>query len=276
MDAYKELKYNFDGIKNTIFNYSSKGIIYNDTLKLEKALEEDDLDAVKYFVEKLRVWYNENLGLILTNQFVQNKEDHRKANRFLKEIEPRIQMIDSLDTNNGNLDTSNIDSPPLNFFISHKSEDADFGNIIRQLLLNIGIKNNQIIFTSNPMNKIPFGEDIFDYLRQKITQNTYVIYLISDNYFNSSACLNEMGASWVMQADNAKLFLPDFNHNNPSYISSCVNPSKMGIVLDGNLHCKNGLVPMMEKIASLVNVDIEHADMYSFIDLTCEELKKLK
>lgn len=275
MDAYTELKYNFDGIKETLFQYISEGIIANYALKLEIALQDNDLGATKYYVKKLSEWYEENLGVIITNQFVPCKEDHRKASRFLKEIDPKIQLIDFLDKTSQSLGSDKDgDSTPI-FFISHKSEDADFGNVIRQLLLNMRVKNNQIIFTSNPMNKIPFDEDIFDYLCKKINQNTYVIYLISDSYFNSSACLNEMGASWVMQADNAKLFLPDFNHNNPAYTASCVNKSKMGIVLNGDLHCKIGLASMMKKIVSLVSTDIESEELNSFVDLACEDLKKI-
>lgn len=275
MDPYTELKYNFDGIKDILLQYSNKGIITNYVSKLKEALDTDDISAVKYFVKKISDWYEENLTAILTNDFVHQKGDHRKASRFLKEIEPKIQLIDSPnEVNNSSKNNSSGKTGPV-IFISHKSEDSDFGNVIRQLLLNMRIKNNQIIFSSHPMNKIPFGEDIFEYLRQKISQDTYVIYLLSNKYFSSSACLNEMGASWVMQADNAKLFLPDFDHNNPAYNNSCVNKSLMGITLNGDLHCKKSLVSMMNEIVSLVNSDIEYEEVVSFVDSACEELKKL-
>lgn len=273
MDPYTELKYNFEGIKDTLLGYSRGGILFNDVQKLDKALDENDLDAVKYFLNKLCEWYEENLGVIITSKSVYNKEEHRKSSRLLKELNPKIKLIASLEPSNKTLDKNCNNSTLPIFFISHKSDDADFGNIIRQLLLNIGIKNNQIIFTSNPMNKIPFGENIYDYLRQKITQDTYVIYLISDNYFSSSACLNEMGASWVMQNDNAKLFLPNFNHQNAGYLSCCIDKSEMGITLNGDLHCKEGLVSMMKKVKAFANIDSDIEELNSFVDLTCEELK---
>jgi len=275
MNPYTELKYNFDGIKNILQEYTHEGILTNYVSKLEDALLNDDLDAVKYFLDKLSEWYEENLGVIVTNEFVNNKEDHRKTSRLIKEINPKIQLLESIkktDKNPKNIMTS--ESNPV-FFISHKSKDKDFGNIIRQLLLNIGVKNNQIIFTSNSMNKIPFGEDIFEYLRKKITQNTYVIYLISDDYFNSSACLNEMGAAWVMQTDNARLFLPDFNFRNTSYLDSCIYYPKMGVSLNGDLHCQQGLISMAEKIIELAHIDIATQELSSFVDLSCEDLKKI-
>lgn len=275
MDPYLELKYNFDGIKSILQNYTHEGMLTNYVLKLEEALRDNDLNAVKYFMNKTCEWYEENLGIIVTNDLVTNKEAHREASRLLKELNPKIQLIPTIAGDNDS--DENIEKTKNNpiFFISHRSIDATFGNVVRQLLLNIGIKNNQIIFTSNPMNKIPLNENIFEYLRKRIDQNTYIIYLISDDYFDSAACLNEMGAAWVMQSDNTQLFLPNFNFHNTVYLDSCIPKSEMGISLNGDSHCKQGLISMVQKITEIANLDIDTKELFSFVDLSCEDLKKI-
>lgn len=85
-------------------------------------------------------------------------------------------------------------------FISHKSSDSKYGEVLRNLLLQNGVKNEQIIFTSNSSKKIPCGLDIFNYLKTKIHSKTFVLYLLSNDYFESPGCLNEMrAAGWFRQ-----------------------------------------------------------------------------
>ncbi len=39
-----------------------------------------------------------------------------------------------------------------------------------------------------------------------------MIYHLSDNYYDSVACLNEMGAAWVVQNDYTVVGIPGFDH----------------------------------------------------------------
>ena len=52
--------------------------------------------------------------------------------------------------------------------------------------------------------------------------------MLSDNYYASAACLNEMGAVWMKQKDYYTFLLPDFEF---SKIKGAINPSKRGISL---------------------------------------------
>lgn len=160
-------------------------------------------------------------------------------------------------------------------FISHKSSDSKYGEIIRNLLIQIGIRNNEIVFTSNPSNKIPFGSNIFEYLREKIHSETYVLYLLSNDYFKSTACLNEMGAAWVSQANNNSLFVPDFDYNDPDYINSCLDTKNMGINLSGDRVCRNGFVEMIRELRELFNLELSDTDLTNFSDEACEKLQNM-
>lgn len=46
-----------------------------------------------------------------------------------------------------------------------------------------------------PSIKLPNGEDIFDYLNKALNDEIYVLFFLSDNYYSSTVCLNEMGAA---------------------------------------------------------------------------------
>lgn len=120
----------------------------------------------------------------------------------------------------------------MKFFISHSSKDVKYGNALVRLLLDVGVPSRQIIFTSKPGYGIPTSMNIFEWLRNSIKENPYVIYLLSDNYYSSVACLNEMGAAWIVGNDYISLFEPEFDIENPKFQNGAVDPRKLGAFID--------------------------------------------
>ena len=55
--------------------------------------------------------------------------------------------------------------------------------------------------------------------------------MLSENYYNSVACLNEMGAAWVLQASYTSLLLPGFDY---SEIRGGINAGRISIKLDSD------------------------------------------
>ena len=53
--------------------------------------------------------------------------------------------------------------------------------------------------------------------------------MLSDNYYKSPACLNEMGAAWVLKKEYRSILLPGFDYKE---IEGAINPRKIGIKLD--------------------------------------------
>jgi tetratricopeptide (TPR) repeat protein len=123
-------------------------------------------------------------------------------------------------------------------FISHSRKDMQLGETIVQLLLDIGIKEEQIVFTSNPKYGIPLGYSIFRYLKEQIHNNAYMIYLLSDNYYNSAACLNEMGAAWIIQNEHILLAIPEFDFNGAKFRNSAVDTTEMGTVINDKVRMR--------------------------------------
>lgn len=54
------------------------------------------------------------------------------------------------------------------------------------------------------------------------------LFFLSDNYYSSPVCLNEMGAAWARKADSLNFLLVDFDFSD---MHGVVNQNKMGIKL---------------------------------------------
>lgn len=113
-------------------------------------------------------------------------------------------------------------------FLSHSSQDAKVVTAFVNFMLTIGLKSEDIICTSVPSTKIPNCEDIFDYLNKAINDEIYVLFFLSDNYYSSAVCLNEMGAAWVRKADSLNLLLDGFDFSD---MRGVINKNKVGIKL---------------------------------------------
>lgn len=118
-------------------------------------------------------------------------------------------------------------------FISHSSHDKDSVTHLVTILEAIGLRNEQLFCSSVPGYNIPLHEDIYDYLKQQFqAYNLHVIFVLSDNYYQSVASMNEMGAAWVLQNKYTTILLPGFEFNE---IKGAINPRKIGLKLDGDL-----------------------------------------
>lgn len=119
----------------------------------------------------------------------------------------------------------------MKIFISHSSRDKFYGEKLVDLLRSVGVKENEIIFTSNTAYGIPVGQNIFNWLKSQITEKPFVIYLLSEEYYQSIACLNEMGAAWIIENKHAALFTPNFNLSSKEFQSGALDPREIGFYI---------------------------------------------
>lgn len=121
---------------------------------------------------------------------------------------------------------------PQKVFISHSSHDKAYVEALVELLEDLGMPDGSIVCTSVPGHGIPGGTKIYDWLRdQFISCDLRVVFALSNNYYNSPASLNEMGAAWVTKATDTLILLPEFDF---SGIKGCVDPTEVGMKLDGD------------------------------------------
>lgn len=117
-------------------------------------------------------------------------------------------------------------------FLSHSNKDKLYGDAVVALLMKIGLGVEQILYSSDPACGIPIGKDIYDYLRNTIHDGAYMVYLLSDHYYDSIACMNEMGAAWMCQNDFLLLATPGFDYRNDKFQRGAANPRSLAVPMD--------------------------------------------
>lgn len=129
---------------------------------------------------------------------------------------------------------------PKKLFISHSEKDKEYVSEIVDLLVYIGLTPTEVFCSSVPGFDISYGEDIYETLKSQFVDfDLYVLFILSDNYYESVACMNEMGAAWVLQKEYNCILLPGFEF---SEVKGAVNPRKKMMKLDGySAELKNSL-----------------------------------
>jgi len=117
-------------------------------------------------------------------------------------------------------------------FISHAYADREINNLFVDLLADIGLKTEQIFYSSLPEYGVVLGENIADAIRIKLSsKKVHMIYMLSKNYYKSVMCLNEMGAAWILQHTYTSVLLPGFRYRK---IEGAVDPGNLGMKLGGD------------------------------------------
>lgn len=127
-------------------------------------------------------------------------------------------------------EVATVDRKKPKVIISHSSNDSSFVSSLVTLLEGIGLNSNHLLCSCVPGYGIPLGSDIYDYLREQFQNfNLHVIFVLSKNYYDSVACMNEMGATWVLQSKYTMILMPGFEFKE---IKGAVNPRQISIKLD--------------------------------------------
>lgn len=264
MDSYKKLKLEINGIKDVLEEYTSDGNILNCINGLKQGLENDDVESVLYYLGEVCAWYQKNIGRIHSNDLVFNKDSHDRNKEILEEIKEELDTYDFKSIITGTEMDVAVKEPKI--FLSHRSSDKKYGHALEKLIIGLGVKNEQLIYTSHPLHKIPLNENIYDYLRKNINKDVFVIILWSNEYLESPACLNEMGAAWVTQSDYINIYTPDFAFGNPKYHECAVDTRKMGAVLNADANCKASMIEFRDKIKEIFNLTVDEQTWTYLLD----------
>ncbi len=270
MNPVKQLSMEYEGIRGLIDSYTSNAAILNNLTQLKIALENQDYESIVYVLDALLDWYKRNLCDILDNEDVLEPDEYKRSKMLLQDIRSRITPEDCTPSQQEST-LKNKNTPFI--FISHKSDDKAYGHILRDFLSGLGVPNDRIIYTSHPLHKIPLDKNIYDYLRSNINSGVFMIILWSNKYLDSPACLNEMGAAWVVQSDYTNIYVPDFSFGNPKYRECAVDTAKMGAVLNGDEHCRASMIELKNKVAEMFNLKVDEQTVIFLLDKLTEDLK---
>lgn len=146
----------------------------------------------------------------------------------------RARLQAELDKIDDNVSNSCISEPseakPHKLFISHATKDADYIKELVSLFEALGLQEDEIICSSIPPYCIPLDKKVYDWLVNEFQQSDlHMIFALSQYYYDSAACLNEMGAAWAMKHSWTGLLLPGFGF---SSIKGCIDTTQISIKLD--------------------------------------------
>lgn len=118
----------------------------------------------------------------------------------------------------------------LKIFVSHTKNDELYAKAFIELLESIGVEEEAILSSSLPEYSIPLNNTRYDYFGREFRLNkVFMVYILSEDYYKDVACMNEMGASWVLKNEYTTIKLPGFTGR---VQSGAINPSRVGISFD--------------------------------------------
>ena len=121
-------------------------------------------------------------------------------------------LIEEFKETGNDTDDEKVLMPKLfeKIFISHSSKDKNIVEELIDLLESIGVKPSQIFCSSFEGYGIPLGSNFLETIKQEISKNVLVLFVLSENFYSSPSCLCEMGATWVLSRENIPMVVPPF------------------------------------------------------------------
>jgi len=173
------------------------------------------------------------------------REDFRILITSIKEY-----INDETDEYNGIVDTNeSIEKSFLSkIFISHASKDAEIVEDIIELFETIGVKSSQIFCTSFEGYGIDLGDNFLDTIKNELSSETLVIFVLSKNFYDSPVCLCEMGATWVLAKEHIPILIPPLDYKDVQGVI----PLTQGLKINEHLKL-NLLKEKVEKIFDIQN-----------------------
>lgn len=179
------------------------------------------------------------------------QENYKKEYELAKRgEEPSLKVVSFSPTCTKEEEVVESSEKTPRLFISHSSKDLAYVKAFVEFLEDLRMPEGSVFCSSVEGYNINWGADIYDYLSSEFNdgeKNLIVLFMLSENYYESAPCLNEMGATWVLKKDYRSILLPGFEYKQ---IEGAINPNKIGIKMDSpNLKMElNGVKEQFEKI----------------------------
>ncbi|EGQ9819081.1 toll/interleukin-1 receptor domain-containing protein [Vibrio parahaemolyticus] len=138
------------------------------------------------------------------------REDFKMLKESISEYINEIEEETSNDTVTG---TGQKTTQVNKIFISHASNDAKVVEEIIELLEAIGVESNQIFCTSFEGYGIELGENFLDAIKNELSSDSMVLFVLSENFYASPVCMCEMGAAWVLSKEHIPLVVPPLSYS---------------------------------------------------------------
>lgn len=129
----------------------------------------------------------------------------------------------------------------IKYFMSHSIKDKDFvDEFIKLLILGGTVPNTEIFCTSRAGDDIVPGKDFVNDIGEHLKQANIVFCFFSSRYLDSTFCMAELGASWILGKDIIPIIISDITFDQTTPL--CRN--LQGIKIDD----EDGLHSLVDKI----------------------------
>ena len=135
-------------------------------------------------------------------------------------------------------------------FISHSSKDKMIVEQIIDLFEIIGVDNNSIFCSSFEGYGVTLGENFLDRIKAEINEDVLMVFMLSENYYNSTISICEMGAAWVKTKYQIPMLIPPFGYNDVQGVIPLTQGMKVN-----EIEKYNTLKKMIEQLFELKSVD---------------------
>ncbi len=138
-------------------------------------------------------------------------------------------------------------------FISHASVDKELAEAVADLLrLGTGLAHTRILCTSLDGMAIPIGTtDYLEFLRTQISGAGLVLPLLTPAFFDSEACLIEIGAMWGLSIPAFPLLVPPIEFARIEKL--------LGKIQGAKITDSSGLSELHDKVTRTFGLDVETA-----------------
>ncbi len=173
-------------------------------------------------------------------------------------------------------------------FISHSSRDLAFVQPLVELFEHIGLNPENMFCSSVAGYNVPLDSNIYNYLKEQFqSYDLRVIFILSENYYNSPASLNEMGAAWVLQHKYTSILIPQFDFRD---VKGVIDQMRISIKLDSEKYeLKSRLNELRDTLVDEIGLKLspssqniwerhrdEFVDKVNSVEIYWKELRQLR
>lgn len=139
-------------------------------------------------------------------------------------------------------------------FISHSSMNTNITDKFVDLLKLMGVKREQIYYSSYEETGVGFLEDCLNKIRDEFNNSDLmVIFMLSREFYNSKVCIAETGATWVSAMNNyIPITIPPYSYNN---ISGVIRTTQAAVDLGDIKNISSKLEKLKESIEEFLMID---------------------
>lgn len=166
-------------------------------------------------------------------------------NAVKEELDESIDFVNEIEMN---LIGDNSHKSLNKIFISHATKDKVIIEEIIELLESIGIDSEQIFCSSFEGYGIPLGENFLDQIKKELSSEVLVLFVLTENFYESKICLCEMGAAWALSKQHIPIVVPPLSYSD----IQCVIPLTQGLLIN-DISKLNSFKERIEQLFNLNN-----------------------